>query len=335
MSIPNNGGSGVAAADGLIEPSIYDIKAPLLSKDGTNTVATSIISDDRDTSSNREAVVAKPTQAQVINLAAVGLVTTAGVAASVSAFILVPAAITIVTGCICLLNSPIVMYKARKLLVLPILRKEVDELQHTKQLLKRDMKTLKEEVKSLEAQKRRYAGVERQLQHIALSQGTSIDVIIGLVKENEETLDLMRDNLRQKVIEDIMGILIKHDNSTHRIDKVEAQLLSLKITVKLEAYGVSFDEAKFLQAVALNPTLAGVIGTTRKLLPRDEQHAGDEELFESDIYDMFYIRTEDGSIWASTASYTSFTSGENGISLARTVRRPRFRYDYASDNLSV
>jgi hypothetical protein len=47
------------------------------------------------------------------------------------------------------------MYKARKLLVLPFLRKEVDELQHTKQLLKRDMKTLKEEVKSLEAQKRK------------------------------------------------------------------------------------------------------------------------------------------------------------------------------------
>lgn len=181
----------------------------------------------------------------------------------------------------------------------------------------------------------RYAGVERQLQHIALSQGTSIDVIIGLVKDNEETLDLMRDNLRQKVIEDIMGILIKHESSTHRIDKVEAQLLALKITVKLEAYGVSFNEAKFLQAIALNPTLAGVIGTTRKLLPTDEQHEGHEELFESDIYDMFYIRTEDGSIWASTASFASFASGENGISLARTVRRPRFRYDLASDNLSV
>jgi len=181
----------------------------------------------------------------------------------------------------------------------------------------------------------RYAGVERQLQHIALSQGTNVDVIIGLVKDNEETLDLMRENLRQKVIEDIMGILIKHDSSAYRIDKVEAQLLCLKITVKLEAYGVSFNEAKFLQAVALNPTLAGVIGTTRKLLPRDKQHVGDEELFESDVYDMFYIRTEDGSIWASTASYASFASGENGISLARTCRRPRFRYDYASDNLSV
>ena len=181
----------------------------------------------------------------------------------------------------------------------------------------------------------RYSGVETQLHQIALSQSTSIGAIVGLVKENEETLDLMRDNLRQKVIEDIVGILLKHDSSTQRIDKVEAQLLSLKITVKLEAYGVSFNEAKFLQAVALNPTVAGVIGTTKRLLPLDETNVYDDELFESDLYDMFYIRTEEGSIWASTASYTSFASEGNGISLARTVRRPRFRFDYTSDNLSV
>ena len=158
MMIPSNGGSGTAAVDdGLIQPSIYDndIKAPLLGKDGANTVATSIVSDLRDSTTTRESAVVKPTQSQLINLVAVGLVTTAGVAASISALILVPAAITIVTGCICLLNSPLVMYKAKKLLVLPSLRKEVDELQHTKKLLKRDMKKLKEEVKSLDAQKRR------------------------------------------------------------------------------------------------------------------------------------------------------------------------------------
>jgi hypothetical protein len=156
MSILNNGGSRVAAVDGLIEPSIYDMKAPLLSiKNETNTVATSIISDDRDTAATRESVVVKPTQSQLINLAAVGLVTTAAVAASVSVLILAPVTIAIVTGCICLLNAPIVMYKAKKLLALPFLKKEVDELQRTKQLLKRDMKTLKEEVKSLEAQKRK------------------------------------------------------------------------------------------------------------------------------------------------------------------------------------
>lgn len=157
MMIPNIGGSGTAAvADGLIEPSIYDIKAPLLGKDGANTVATSIISDFRDSSTSIGGSAAvKPTQSQLINLVAVGLVTTAAVAASISALILETAAITIATACICLLNSPVVMYKAKKLLALPFLRKEVDGLQQTKKLLRRDMKKLKEEVKSLDAQKRR------------------------------------------------------------------------------------------------------------------------------------------------------------------------------------
>lgn len=338
MMNPVHGGSRTRTAivdDGLTEPSIYgNMEAPLLDKDGANTVATSIISDSRGNTSPREPTAVKLTESQLIHLVAVGLVTTAAVAASISLIILVQAAITIVAGCFCLLNSPMVMYKAKKLLVLPSLRKEVDELQQTKKLLKRDMKQLREEVKSLDAQKRRFAGVETQLHQIALSQATSIGAIVGLVKENEETLDLMRDNLRQKVIEDIIGILIKHDSGTQRIDKVEAQLLSLKITVKLEAYGVSFNEAKFLQAVSLHPTVAGVIGTTRRLLPLDETNTHDDGLFE-DIYDMFYIRTEEGSIWASTASYTSFASEGNGISLARTVRRPRFRFDYTSDNVSV
>ena len=178
--------------------------------------------------------------------------------------------------------------------------------------------------------------MERQLQHIALSQSTSIDVIIEMVKKNEEILDLMRDNLRQKVIEDIIGILIRHDSSTYRIDKVEAHLLSLKISVKLESYGVSFDETKFLQALALNPTYEGVIGTTRKLLPFDKERYDEEELFEADIYDMFYISTEDGStIWASTASFASTSSRENGISLARTIRRPSYRRANTLGNLNV
>lgn len=141
-----------------MKPSIYgdDIKAPLLGKDGANTEATSVISDFRDSTTTIGSAAVKPTQSQLINLVAVGLVTTAALAASISALVLVSAPITIVTACICLLNSPMVMYKAKKLLVLPSLREKVDELQHTKKLLKRDMKKLKEEVKSLDAQKRRY-----------------------------------------------------------------------------------------------------------------------------------------------------------------------------------
>jgi len=159
MSIPSPNQVGHSANDaGLIAASIYDdsIKSPLLgSKDGATT-ATSVMTDDHDTTSTREAAALKPTKAQLIHLSLIGSATTAAVAATVSAFILVPNVVIVyIAGCICLLISPIVMYKARKLLALPFLSKKVNELKQTKKLLRRDMKALKEEIKGLEAQKRR------------------------------------------------------------------------------------------------------------------------------------------------------------------------------------
>jgi len=60
-------------------------------------------------------------------------------------------------------------------------------------------------------------------------------------------------------------IVIQSEKYSHKIiDRVEAKLLALKISVKLEAYGVTFDEDKFLQAVALNPTLLGVASTVSR-----------------------------------------------------------------------
>lgn len=161
MSIPSPNQVGHSANDdGLIAASIYDdsIKKPLLgSKDGATT-ATSVMTDDHDTTTTatRDAAALKPTKAQLIHLSLIGSATTAAVAATVSAFILVPNVVAVyIAGCICLLVSPIVMYKARKLLALPILSKKVNELKQTKKLLRRDMKALKEEIKVLEAQKRR------------------------------------------------------------------------------------------------------------------------------------------------------------------------------------
>ncbi len=98
--------------------------------------------------------------------------------------------------------------------------------------------------------------------------------------------------MRQKVIQDVIEIVIRSEKgTTQRIDRVEAKLLALKITVKLEAYGITFDEDKFLQAVALNPTLLGIAGTVRKLLPPDEEQVDDISVMsdKDDLYDMFYM----------------------------------------------
>ncbi|EED94394.1 predicted protein [Thalassiosira pseudonana CCMP1335] len=135
----------------------------------------------------------------------------------------------------------------------------------------------------------------------------------------------MRENLRQKVLQDVISIVVRTDrDNTQRIDKVEAKLLALKITVKLEVYGIFFDEDKFLMAVALNPTLAGVICTMPEVdengNPCDDQsYKSDDSYFldEDDMYDMFYMSRDEqrkrGSVMALRAAF----HGQKGVSLAR------------------
>ena len=77
--------------------------------------------------------------------------------------------------------------------------------------------------------------------------------------------------MRQRVIKDVAEIVIGSERS--EIDIVKAKLLALKITITLEAYGILFDEDKFIQAVALNPTLMGVLGTLRLLIPHDDEYS--------------------------------------------------------------
>jgi len=179
------------------------------------------------------------------------------------------------------------------------LRKTVNELRESADELKNEIGLLEEDIDYMTYDCRRYDSVERELKAIVKNQGHSVENVVMLMRQNEETLDLMRvsvrdsasssftpwtssnsaldtylqDNLRQKVIQDVIHITVSSDrHNTQRIDRVEAKLLALKIYVQLESYAITFDEDKFLQAVALNPTLWGVIMTVRKLIPMDKYY---------------------------------------------------------------
>lgn len=271
---------------------------PLLTKDGA-TVATSVNSDEPYSGTEGSVVnasAAKPTNAQVLKSVVAFMVSVLGATASVAAFILKPDMLVYIAGGVCLMNFPIVTYKEKKLMFLPSRKRTVEQLKGTSRLLKSEASILEEEIEYLLGHVSRFGEVEQELKAIARSQGSSSEELLELVRANEETMDLMRENLRQKVIQDVIEITIRSDKeSNQEIDRVEAKLLALKITVKLEAYGVVFDETKFLQAVALNPTLWGVAGTVRKLLPRVKEQ-NDDESAASDkdgVYDMFYMSRED------------------------------------------
>lgn len=260
---------------------------------GGATVATSVNSDERERDASSYVDPGKLTAMQMAKWATVLIVAGAGAAASLASFALSPAIIVYVAGGICLMNFPMVIYKENKILFLPSREQEVEQLEDTVELLKQEADLLEDEVEYLLGHASRYAEAEQELQEVALEQGSNVEELVDLIRLNEETMDLMRDHLRQKVIEDVIGIVIRSEKESHqRVDRVEAKLLALKITVKLEAYGITFDEDKFLQSAAMNPTLWGVASAVRKLLPPlDEEHFDDTSVASDvdDVYDMFYM----------------------------------------------
>eukprot|EP01082_Thalassiosira_pseudonana_P003675 g2863.t1 g2863 contig12:940887-942046(+) len=309
-----------------------DLVAPLLKKGGggTDTVATTT-SDAQQNSIISEPTI-KPTATTILRATTVALVSAAGVASSIAAFLVSPAIIVYVAGGMCLANVPVVLYKERKMALLPALRNTVNELREMSRTLQGQVDSLQKELDDLNTCAMRqvgFEGVENELQELATTQGTNVERLVDLVSENEQILFLMRENLRQKVLQDVISIVVRTDrDNTQRIDKVEAKLLALKITVKLEVYGIFFDQDKFLMAVALNPTLAGVICTIRKLMPEvdengnpcdDQSSKSDDSYFldEDDMYDMFYMSRDEqrkrGSVMALRAAF----HGQKGVSLAR------------------
>lgn len=309
-----------------------DVVEPLLNKDAI-TVAT-VANSDTD-SLDSDNVRYKPTNAQLFKAGVVLAVSSAGVAASVASFFLSPEIFVYIAGGICCLHFPFVVYRERKILKLPALRKTVNELRESADALKDEIGLLEEDIDYMTYECSRYDGVERELKAIVKNQGHSVDNVVMLVRQNEEIMDLMRDNLRHKVIQDVIRITVTSDrHNTQRIDRVEAKLLALKICVQLESYAITFDEDKFLQAVALNPTLWGVIMTVRKLIPMDEYYEGevsddaDDSDYsvsgvsrtsrysledEHDLYDMFYLNDD---VEQGRASVAGAHSSKRRVSLA-------------------
>lgn len=273
---------------------LFADETPLLSlsKDGA-TVATSVNSYDREQGMEGTVygTIVKPTAAQMLKSMTALLVSAAGAVASITSFIFAPAIIVYVAGGICIMNFPMVSYKEKKILMLPSRKKAVDNLHDMAEILKSEADVLQKEIEYMSGCAAGFGDIEQELQEVAQAQGSDVDKLVELVRLNEETMDLMKENLRQKVIQDVIGIIMRNSKDiSQRIDRVEAKLLALKITVKLESYGVTFNEDKFLQAVSLNPTPWGVVVTVRKLLPPNEGIDDDSIASDKDdIYDMFYI----------------------------------------------
>lgn len=154
---------------------------------------------------------------------------------------------------------------------------------------------------------------------IAEKQSINFNRLVGLVKENESVLAQMKVsyppstvdltvfwyyiqcntyslygkiNLRQRICQDMIRIVIKSDkNNDQIINEKEAYLLAFRLRIQLHEYGVEFNSEKFVRYIGSNFSTAKLIRIACMILQPDHIRDAKEDLTE--IYDMFYVTNQD------------------------------------------
>ncbi len=226
-----------------------------------------------------------------------------GVAASVTSMIpgvllLSPSTLVYVCGAITLANVPYAAYKEVRIAKIPTIRSLNNKLLDDANRLEAEVDTLVEEIDAIAPEAERASAVEEELREIADRQQFNVDKLIDLVNDNEEVLGQMRENLKSKICQDIVRIVIKSDiNNDQKFCKIESKMLALKIRIQLQEYGVEFDEMKFYRVMNANPTLSRVIAIVQKLIPDvvgddEDSVAPSGDYDDEDDYDMFRLTSD-------------------------------------------
>ncbi|KAL7460961.1 hypothetical protein ACHAXS_001395 [Conticribra weissflogii] len=277
-----------------------ELLTPLMSEDDDSS------SEGDDSTSTFDAV--KQTPLQKLKTIAVYVVLGGGIAASAASFVVSPSTLVFIAGGIAIANAPYSAFKEMKMSKIPTLRSMNNALREDANRLEGEVDILSGEIDALIPEANRAKEVEEQLRGIAEQQSVNVNKLVDLVKQNEEILAKMKDNLRQRIVQDIISIVVQSDKDNDQtIDKNEGKVLALKIRLQLQEYGVEFDSEKFMKVIEKNPTVPGVIAVVQRLLPtgKEEQEEDDEDIdydsdFDSDeesddedeMYDMFYMSEE-------------------------------------------
>ncbi len=195
----------------------------------------------------------------------------------------------------------------------------VIEVKAAKRELKSQVDSLREEAEFLTQRATKCEAAEIQIRDIAEAEGFGGDELVQMVKNNEKVLDLLRTKHRERVTEEVVRIVLR--NGSPVISEATAKSLAHEISVKLGKMGVLFDDEKFLQALASNPTLVGAISTVKKLLPDQDYSEGKD-----DAYDMFYLSNEEEISRGSVHAARAILDGKQKISLAQQLKKERRHY---------
>ncbi|KAL3763047.1 hypothetical protein ACHAW5_007336 [Stephanodiscus triporus] len=208
--------------------------------------------------------------------------------------------------------------------------------------LREKNESLQRKADALEADAALYNVASTKLRIIAESQSFGVDDVVRMVKENEKNLDLIRENIRQKVMVDVVRIIIAEhqDFSDPRmiIDIVAANRISDKIKARIwKDHGVVLDERNFLHALASNSTIWGAVRTIKNFIPdpnhfaaaaaeddvRDGLLGGVGDVDYDDAYEAFLLPIDDRRQAGAVDAARAGLAGATHTSLTPAAKRRR------------
>ncbi|KAL9191220.1 hypothetical protein ACHAXT_000926 [Thalassiosira profunda] len=205
-----------------------------------------------------------------------GTVGALAVGTSVTAMILSPSTIVVVSGVLSSVIGPYSYYQQTKLTDIKALKETHEAVKREVDRLASENVRLNETVGELSDTIDKLEDVEQALDVITQTQGQSVAAFAEQVKENRDILGEMQKNLRANVLQNLLQVVIRSDqddNMTIEEDEIDDLITRIK-----KINGVEVREDKFKDAImSTGGSLSSVMDIIKNLMADDV--SGEDEIF--------------------------------------------------------
>lgn len=179
-------------------------------------------------------------------------------------------------GLLLIIVAPYTAYQQTQLTDIAALETAGAKVEEEVNLLKERNARLRKNEQEVRDTVDRLGDVEEALHVITNTHGESIREFAGQVKENEEILEKMKENLRQSAVQNLLSVITRSDtNNDKHIDEDETEILLQRIK---NINMIELDENRFRNAVRKSGgSLRSVITIAKNLL--NSAPKGNETVF--------------------------------------------------------
>ena len=157
-----------------------------------------------------------------------------------------------------------VLYQNKQIGESDSIREINNQLREQTNILAVENAKLKQSVEMLEASVGRLKAVEESLGAMADQQGSDVNKLTELVKENQKTIDEMKRLMKGKISQSIISTVLKCDDGDFKLDEKETDILCLRLN---NIEGVTFHENEMRRLIKeRDGSLHAVMAVVRDLL---------------------------------------------------------------------